>query len=478
MWLWCLLLVVGLVGVPAGRASAREGTATPPAPSRPLAALLADDEPPPSPPDVLNIVLDDMRDQSPEQVAAYMPKTVQWFAPGTFFANTDVSTPSCCPSRTTGMTGQYDHNNGMEHQQDVAKVDLSTFVEHALHQNGYQTALAGKFLHAFPDSRTPPDFDHYAMWISSAYNDPSMNVMGKVGKVKGYATTLTGNFAMQYIQAMAADPLGRPWYAYVAFHAPHPDGTGRFVPEPKYATAPVPACGLAQPGEADLTDKPPYAGWLHVTSATVQSTCQNQMRVLMSVDDQIDRLMTYLQTSGQLAHTMVLLWSDNGTMWGEHNRTSKFVPWLPSVNVPMWLRWDGHVPAAVSQDLVSNVDIAPTIYAATGVPPAAAVLDGHSLLEPVARPYELNEYWYDPGANGKVPTWAEIHTTHWAYIETYNNTTGALAFQEYYDLDADPGELTNLLHDKTTADDPPTSLVTTLSAELAAARTCKGAACP
>ena len=189
---------------------------------------------------------------------------------GAFFANTDVSTPSCCPSRTTGMTGQYDHNNGMEHQQDVANVDLST-VHRACPAPERLPDRAGRQVPArFPDSRTPPDFDHYAMWISSAYNDPSMNVMGKVDKVKGYATTLTGNFAMQYIQAMAADPLGRPWYAYVAFHAPHPDGTGHFVPEPKYATAPVPACGLAQPGEADLTDKPPYAGWLHVTAATVQ----------------------------------------------------------------------------------------------------------------------------------------------------------------------------------------------------------------
>ena len=47
------------------------------------------------------------------------------------------------------MTGQYDHNNGMRHQQDIAHLDLNTTVQHVLHQNGYQTAVVGKYLHAW-----------------------------------------------------------------------------------------------------------------------------------------------------------------------------------------------------------------------------------------------------------------------------------------------------------------------------------------
>jgi arylsulfatase A-like enzyme len=162
-------------------------------------------------------------------------------------------------------------------------------------------------------------------------------------------------------------------------------------------------------------------------------------------------------------------------MWGEHNRTSKFVPYLPSVNVPMFVRWDGHLPSATNTDLVSNVDIAPTIIEATGVTPApAVVIDGHSLLHPVTRPYELNEYWYDYPANGKVPDWAQIHNTHFAYIETYSST-GALAFQEYYNLDTDPGENRNLLK---VDDGMPPSVLATVKAELALARTCAGVSCP
>ena len=173
---------------------------------------------------------------------------------------------------------------------------------------------------------------------------------------------------------------------------------------------------------------------------------------------------------------MVILWSDNGTMWGEHNRIAKFVPYLPSVNVPFFIRWDGHMAAGTRTVLVSNVDLAPTIYQATGVSPAATLkIDGHSLLAPLTRPYEFNEYWLDT-VNGNVPDWAQIHNTHFAYIETYSDT-GALSFQEYYNLDTDPGENTNLLKDTNKAD-PPTSLITTLKTELATARTCAGSSCP
>jgi arylsulfatase A-like enzyme len=431
-------------------------------------------------PNVLNIVLDDMRDQSPAQIAAYMPKTVQWLSSGKFYSNADVSTPSCCPARAAGMTGQYDHNNLMMHQHDVANFRPADAVQHFLHQSGYQTALVGKYLHEWPLTTAPPDFDRYAMWQSSAYNDPRINVQGKVAKVIGYATTLAGNYALDYLKTMAADPQGRPWYEYVAIHAPHPEGSGALATygaEPKYASAAVPACGLKQPGESDLSDKPPYAKWVKVTDATVQTTCQGQMRVLMSVDDQIDRLLSYLQSSGQLANTMVVFWSDNGTLWGEHNRVSKFLPYSPAINVPMWVRWDGHVAAGTSPELVSNVDIAPTIYQATGVSPGAGVvLDGRSLLPGVTRSVEFNEYWLDT-ANGNVPTWAEVHDAHFAYIETYSDT-GALAFREYYNLDTDPGQLTNLLKDAVTSNDPPSSLITSLHNQVTAYRTCAGATCP
>jgi arylsulfatase A-like enzyme len=425
-------------------------------------------------PNVLNIVLDDMRDDTLAQMAAYMPRTVSWFGPGAFFTNADVSTPSCCPSRAAGMTGRYDHNNGMRHQADIANLDLNTTVQHYLHQAGYQTALVAKYLHNWTLSKPPPDFDRYTMWQSAAYTNPQANVQGTVRKLSGYSTTLTGNTAVSYLQALTTDPQARKWYEYVAFHAPHVDASGLAIPEAKYAAAPVRHC--AAPHDPNITDMPPYVKWSQKTVEQAEALCESQLRALMSVDDQINRIMTTLQASGQLDDTMVILWSDNGEMWGEHNRISKFVPYLPSVNVPLFIRWDGHVPAGTRTDLVSNVDIAPTIYQATGiVPPATPKIDGRSMLTPLNRTYQLNEYWLDT-ANGNVPDWAQIHDTHYAYIQTYSST-GAIAFQEYYNLDADPGENLNLLKDSN-ASDPPAALLTTLRSRLAAARTCAGTTCP
>ena len=80
------------------------------------------------------------------------------------------------------------------------------------------------------------------MWQSAAYNNPSANVQGTVKKLSGYATTLTGNIAVNYLQSLTTDPQARSWYEYVAFHAPHPDATNNAIPEAKYATAPVRHC--------------------------------------------------------------------------------------------------------------------------------------------------------------------------------------------------------------------------------------------
>ena len=104
------------------------------------------------------------------------------------------------------------------------------------------------------------------------------------------------------------------------------------------------------------------------------------------------------------------------------------------------------------------------------------VIDGHSLLAGVSRSVEFNEYWLDT-ANGNVPDWAEVHDTHFAYIETYSDT-GALAFQEYYNLDNDPGQTTNLLKDTSRTNDPAPSLVTSLHNQVTTYRTCAGATCP
>jgi arylsulfatase A-like enzyme len=126
---------------------------------------------------------------------------------------------------------------------------------------------------------------------------------------------------------------------------------------------------------------------------------------------------------------------------------------------------------------VSYLDLLPTMLEAAGVtPPANAPrMDGESLLRPSTRTTMFSEYFQDP-ANGKVPTWKMVRTNTVKYIQTYD-TSGAVIFREYYDLVADPDEMTNLLGDKNTANDPPAATVTALTNRLNSMATCAGPSC-
>jgi len=130
-----------------------------------------------------------------------------------------------------------------------------------------------------------------------------------------------------------------------------------------------------------------------------------------------------------------------GLMWGEHGRHSKFVPYEPSLRIPLWLRWPGHISAGTNTSrTVSYLDLLPTMLQAAGVtlPTNAPRLDGESLLGPSSRTVMFSEYYLD-SANGGVPTWKMVRTATVKYIQTYD-ATGAVIFREYYDLVADPIE--------------------------------------
>jgi len=178
---------------------------------------------------------------------------------------------------------------------------------------------------------------------------------------------------------------------------------------------------------------------------------------------------------GVLAGTMVVLTSDNGFHHGQNRRNSKFVPYTPALQVPLWLRGPGVTARGTDASrMVSGVDVAATIYDATGATPSS-VLDGQSLLDPSARTEVYAEYFNDSANGAGIPSWATVRSGRWQYIETYDATPGTRPFREWYDLAADPHMLRNLLADGDPANDPPTGAV---AARLAAYRTCAGAGCP
>jgi N-acetylglucosamine-6-sulfatase len=437
-------------------------------------------------PNIFFYNLDDLRDAFPGAIdpLRFMPKTLSWMAAGRRYAQSFVVDPSCCPSRAAMMTGRYPHNNGVQDQQDGPLFDSAHSMGCYLRNAGYRTHLVGKFLTTWPRTTLPPCFQQSTvMW--GGYSNVAVRVNGVAQTAPGYSTTYLGVRGREYITAhLRLDPATRPpFLLYEAPQAPHwtnitnANGTVSklAVPDTPYASAPVGTCSGVP--EADRSDKPAYVRTMNHTTAQAQAMCQSQMRAIMSADDQFAATMQQLSNAGLLANTLVILSSDNGFMWGEHGRWEKFVPYEPSIRVPLLVRWPTRIAAGTDNTrLVSYLDLLPTMLEAAGIAlPTSPPLDGESLLQPSRRTAMYSEYYVD-GANPNIPSWRMIRTATTKYVHTYN-AQGAVIAREYYNLANDPAENTNLLGDASTANDPPATTVSSLTSRLNAFATCVGAAC-
>jgi arylsulfatase A-like enzyme len=360
------------------------------------------------------------------------------------------------------MTGRYVHNTGVRTNRDALALDQQTTLQYYLHTVGYRTGIFGKFFNSWPLSKSPPHFDHWAVFNTArnTYLGGNWNVDGHVTTVDHYPSQFIADRAETFL----ADPSEDPWFLYLAPPNPH----APFIPEPQYEDSEVPAWE-ANPavGEEDRSDKPPYIQASSDTFEEGDALRAAQLRSLVSVDDMVQRVMSTLDESGELDNTLAFFISDNGYMWAEHGRTGKRVPYLQSVHVPMLARWTGHLPAgAVEEKLVANIDIAPTAMEAAGLrAPFAPPMDGRSLLTAYERDRMLTEHYVDNDI-GDVPPWASLITSTVQYIEYYDDA-GGMTFTEYYDLITDPWQLENLVI-------PPPKL----PAQLAIDRRCAGETCP
>ena len=423
------------------------------------------------PPNVLVIVTDDQR----ADTLGVMERTRAWFADGSRFPNAVTPTPLCCPARSSIFTGRFAHNHGVLTNTDRSQteaLDQRVTIQRYLERAGYRTALAGKYLTEWPLAKPPPSFDRYVMLTySSAYWEPKMNVNGTVQQVPGYTTDIVGDQAVSFLDAFERNDAD-PWFLYVAPTAPHKP----FAPEPAHADADVGTWdGNPAVGEVDRTDKP---HWIRSHTDDLNDgrlTRAKQVRTLLSVDEMVDRVMTHVEALGE-GNTIVVFTSDNGYLWGEHGLDQhKRLPYLQSAQVPMLVRWPGHVPAGRDRRLVSLIDIAPTILAAAGIAqdPTLPQMDGISMLGSYARDRILLEYFRSPDFTA-FPPWAASLTTRSQYVEYYADDLETVVFREYYDLGADPWQLENLLADGVAGNSPD---VHALSQVLAGDRVCAGSAC-
>ncbi|WOX20805.1 sulfatase [Streptomyces solicathayae] len=421
-------------------------------------------------PNILLIVTDDQ----PKHTEWALPKTTAWLADqGVKFTNGHVTTPLCSPSRSSVLTGRYAHNHGVLNNGASYELDQSTTLPRYLKQAGYRTGLFGKWLNSWTLSDNPPHFEEFAL-LQPGYVDAQWNVNGTVQTINGYTTNIVKNRTLNFLDKAATD--SRPWFAYVTPYASH----GPRTPEAKYAGTAVPEWnGRPSVPENDRADKPGYIKNATGTLAEGQQIRAEQLRTLLTVDDAVQAFKDKLQALGQLDNTLVIYIADNGFTWADHGWTKKSVPYRPAHEVPFYLSWPAGGLGAGTTDsrITANIDIAPTVLDAAGISPAHSV-DGRSLLTSYSRDHLLVEWWKQGTAAGGPPTWSSYVAKDKQYTEYYELTTdgdgnvsgtGAVKFREYYDLAADPYQLTNKLYQATPTEEQNLG-IPALKAQLAADR--------
>jgi len=294
-----------------------------------------------------NIVLIQTDDQSPTtMIPEAMPNLFGLLAPrSTYFSDYVVTTPLCCPSRATLMTGQYGHNNGVLRNFYPDLKQKRNVLPAWLQYAGYNTAHVGKFLNSYEQgdlgpAAVAPGWD---LWFTELEKRRYYNwKASKNGKVRHYGfddddhvTRVTSDFATRWTKRLVKKP--DPFFMQVDYYAPH-TSTGRDtrcasgpVPEPidehRFDSYPLPI--PPNFNEEDVSDKPGKVQDRPLVDADAALAIERRYRctleALYGVDRALGRIYRGVERKGELNQTVFIFTSDNGFFYGEH-RIAKCKP--------------------------------------------------------------------------------------------------------------------------------------------------------
>lgn len=412
-------------------------------------------------PNIVFILTDDQRWDAVGSTHApagevVMPSVMsELVASGVTFDSAFVSTPLCCPSRATILTGQYAHTSGVRLSQPpdggAVVFDDSSTLATWLHAAGYRTGLFGKYLNGYQSLWTnteppyrPPGWDEWVAFKNPGYYDYVLVEDGVEvaydSNASDYSTDVLLDRALAYLdEAVAA---GDPFLLYWVPLAPH----SPYISAPRHGSLfrSLPPWQPASYNEPDVSDKPPYIANRALRPAGADDFIRaSQLRTLQSVDEGVAAIMQRLRQYGIADQTIVIFTSDNGYYWGEHRLTGKHKPYEEAIRVPLVIRYPPLAPLPRREARFAlNLDFAPTLLELAGAI-AGIPLEGRSLVrvldgtQQAWRSDLLTEGW-PPGKE-----WATLRQERWKFTEYPNQSPGL----ELYDLLLDPLELENLAAD-------------------------------
>lgn len=398
-----------------------------------------------------------------------------------------VTNSICGPSRAVILTGKYSHLNGFYHNGNTFDGSQQTFPK-LLQKAGYQTALIGKW-HLKSD---PTGFDYWNILIGQGpYYNPPMIENGKRKQHTGYTTDIITDITLDWLKNKRDQD--KPFLLMYQHKAPHRD----WQPSPKHlhlyddVTIPEPdnlfddyssrtTAAKKQEMEIanhltrrDLKLDPPtnltpeqLETWntaygpknkefeeqnlqgKDLVRWKYQRYIKDYLRCVASMDENVGRVLDYLDESGLTKNTIVVYASDQGFYLGNHGWFDKRFIYNESLSTPLLIRYPGHIkPGSVCDKIVLNLDLPETFldYAGVEIP---ADMQGRS-LRPILegrtpddwRKSMYYHYYEFPGAHS-VQKHNGVVTEDYKLVHFY-------PFNEWelYDLKKDPREMKNVYDD-------------------------------
>lgn len=430
-----------------------------------------------------------------------------------------VTNSICTPSRASILTGTYNHVNGVTTLKTPIDNRLPNVAKH-LQTAGYQTAIFGKWHLGEGPAHEPTGFDNWSVVPGQGdYFDPAFIGPGGEQTVRGYATDVITDKCLAWLKGRHSS---RPFFLMCHHKAPHRS----FEPSPKYrglfadedvempdtfdddyknrARAASAAkmriradmtyrdLGLVQPeggaevgepfgpGQTDRKIPDPddvsklvlidqftgesfrFETKRELAAFKYQRYIKRYLRTVASIDENVGRLLDYLDQAGLTENTIVIYTSDQGFFLGEHGWFDKRFMYEESLQMPFLIRYPNGIGAgSVSDEIATNVDFAPTFLDYAGAP-IPSYMQGQSMrpiFEGDAGPdwqtSAYHRYWMHKDEFHNAWAHYGLRNQRYKLIYWYNSALGHAGARdsdeppewELFDCEADPLELFNIAHD-------------------------------